>query len=232
MGAVAPEVVVATFFNFRPPVVHEAIPRAWEAAAPSAWSAARLEGADAALRRCCGDDALAGPDVEQAAALACAAADAAAASSAGRPLALAHAALPRPDEPHLALWHAITVLREHRGDGHVSCLVEAGIDGCEALVLHAASGEVPRVALQGTRAWTDEEWAAAIDRLGGRGLVDGDGAFTDAGRQLRQRIEDRTDVLGTGPWAAIGEHACEELRQLVRPLSKAIVGSGTFGFGR
>ena len=31
-----------------------------------------------------------------------------------------NSALPWPDVPHLVLWHAQTVLRELRGDGHVA----------------------------------------------------------------------------------------------------------------
>src|SRR5512132_3432075 len=34
---------------------------------------------------------------------------------AGRPLFAAHATLPWPDRPHLALWHAATLYREFRG---------------------------------------------------------------------------------------------------------------------
>ena len=37
-------------------------------------------------------------------------------------------ALAWPDAPQLALWHAVTLLREHRGDGHISALTAAGID--------------------------------------------------------------------------------------------------------
>ena len=65
-----------------------------------------------------------------------------------------------------------------------------------------------------------------MERLAGRGLLDADGAFTDAGRALRDGIEARTDELATPPWVAIGEDACEELRRLVRPASKAIVAGG------
>jgi len=136
-----------------------------------------------------------------------------------------------PDEPHLALWWAITVLREHRGDGHIAALLDAGLGGCEALVLHAATGEVPADALQGSRSWTDGEWAAAVAGLAEHGVVEADGSFTDAGRALREHIEDRTDQLGLQPYEAIGEDGCAELRELVRPWSKAIVSSGPFGFG-
>jgi hypothetical protein len=227
LGAVGPEVVVATFFNFRPSRVHSAIPRAWEVASANAWVAARLEGVDASLRARVGDEALSSAEVGRAAALAAIAAEAARDSCDGRPLGLAHLAVPRPGAAHLALWHSITALREHRGDGHVACLVEAGLDGIGALVMHAASGEVPAAVLRTTRGWSEDEWAAAVAALAGRGLVDGEGAFTDAGKALRERIEQRTDELAVAPWAALGEERCAELRGIVRPLSKAIVEGGS-----
>jgi hypothetical protein len=226
MGSVPAEVVVATFFNFNPAVVHHALPAAWEATTPAALLDARLRGADAALRRAVGaplDDKA----VARAAGLARAAADGC--TAAGRPLYAAHAGLPWPDLPHLELWHAVTLLREFRGDGHIACLVEAGLDGIHALVLHAASGEIPRAALQTSRHWTDEAWDAAVAELEARGLVDAEGAFTEAGAALRQQVEDRTDALALAPWQALGEAGCDELRSLVRPLSKAIVDGGTFG---
>ena len=211
LGAVRAEVIIATFFNFNPEVVHHAIPAAWAAASPEAILAARLAAAEAALRRTVGD-ALDAPEVARAAGLARAAT--AACTPSGRPLYAAHAALPWPDGAPLALWHAITLLREFRGDGHVACLVEAGVDGVEALVLHAASGEVPRVALQRTRQWSDDAWATAVAGLAERGIVDGEGSFTAAGAALRQDIEDKTDRLAMAPWEAIGQDACDDLRAL------------------
>ena len=224
-GAASAELVMATFYNFHPAVVRHALPSAWDHATPEAVLAARGRAVAAALVRTT-DDALAGPQLERAVELVRPAGEAVAETLAGRPLAAAHLALPWPDEPRLALWHAITVLREHRGDGHIACLTAAGIDGCEALVLHAAEGEISKDVLQGTRQWPDDEWDAAIERLASRGLVDGTGAFTDAGRALRHGIEARTDELAVAPWAAIGEDGCEELRTLVRPASKAIVAGG------
>ena len=90
----------------------------------------------------------------------------------------------------------ITVLREHRGDGHIAALVDAGLGGCEALVLHAATGEVPAPALRTTRAWTDEEWAATVEGLRARGLVEADGSFTDAGPRAA-RARSRTAPTGS-----------------------------------
>jgi hypothetical protein len=99
----------------------------------------------------------------------------------------------------------------------------------EALITHAASGAVPRIALQSSRAWSDDEWNAGIARLAARGIVTDDGEFTPEGTALRQRIEDQTDVLGLPAWEALGEDGCQELRALVRPWSKTIVESGAFG---
>jgi hypothetical protein len=229
MGAVPAEVVVATFFNFNPAIVHHAIPAAWQATTPEALLQARLEAAEQALRRATGE-LLDDPSVPRAAELARIASEGC--TTAGRPLYAGHAGLPWPDDPVLVLWHAITLLREFRGDGHVACLVEAGLDGIDALVFHAASGEVPRAALQGSRQWDDAAWEASVADLGERGFVDADGAFTPAGAALRQEIEDRTDALALAPWQGLGEEGCDELRGLVRPLSQAIVGSGTFGLPR
>lgn len=227
-GRASAELVIATFFNFHPSVVRHALPAAWAKATPEQLIAARRAGAGAALDRVTGD-VLDGPGVERSAELIRPAAEAVAEHLGGRPLAAAHVALPWPDEPLVALWHGVTVLREHRGDGHIAVLTDSGIAPCEALVLHAASGEVPRRALQQTRQWGDDEWDEAVNRLAHEGLVDAAGALTADGQEFRERIEARTDELAAAPWAAIGPDACEELRTLIRPASKAIVADNTFG---
>ena len=134
MGAVPAEVVIATFFNFNPAIVHHAIPAAWERDhAGGAPRRAPRRRVGRALRRAAGD-LLDDPSVARAAELARIAAD----GVHGR----RSTALRRPRRPcrgpttrALALWHAITLLREFRGDGHIACLVEAGLDGIDALVL-------------------------------------------------------------------------------------------------
>jgi hypothetical protein len=224
-GEASAELVIATFFNFHPGIVRHALPKVWGVTTPAEVQAARRRAIDAALARLT-DEALRGADLERAVELIRPAVEAVGGTIAGRPLAAAHLALDWPDEPRVALWHAITVLREHRGDGHVACLTEAGLGGLDALILHGATGDVPASILQASRRWSDDEWATGIDSLASRGLVDADGAFTDAGRALRDGIESRTDELATPPWAAIGEAACDELRRLVRPASKAIVSGG------
>jgi hypothetical protein len=226
MGAVPAEVVIATFFNFNPVLVRRAIPRAWELSSPARLLAARLDAADAALRRVL---PVSSPEMEEAAALARTAASAPAMSVAGRALYAGHASQPWPDAPHLVLWHALSLLREYRGDGHIAALVAEGVSGIEALVIHAGTGEVPRAVLQDTRAWDDASWSAAVSALVERGWVTADGSLTDAGRSHRARVEDLTDRLAMAPWEHLGDESCDRLRSLVRPFSQAVVGSGTFG---
>jgi hypothetical protein len=107
-------------------------------------------------------------------------------------------------------------------------LLEADLDPVEALVTHAAAGDVSAEVLLATRAWSAEEWSAGVDRLRGRGLVaNGEPlAFTDGGRLMRQKVENRTDALAVAPYEVVGVDGCERLRQLSRPLSQAVVSSG------
>ena len=221
MGPVPAEVVIATFFNFNPDLVRRAIPEAWSLATPQAIIDARLVAADQALRRMLGT-AIDGPEVAEAAALATLATGGC--HPEGRPLYAAHAALTWPDEPHLALWWAQTLLREFRGDGHIAALVTEDLTGPEALVLHEASDAESLAAgvLQVSRAWPDDQWQATRDALASRGLLEGDGTITDAGSALRQRVEDTTDRLMLGCWERLGEDRCQRLRQLVRPVSRTV----------
>jgi hypothetical protein len=222
MGAVTADVVIATFFNFNPEIVRAAIPGAWELATPEDLVEARFAAVDAAFRRILGDAVVGSPEMARAAELAQIAADEASGHVEGRPLAAAHAELEWPTDPHLRLWHAQSILREFRGDGHVALLVVHGLSGLEALVTHAAAGDVPAPILRATRAWSDEAWLAAADDLRGRGwLEQGDELrFSASGAQHRKEIEDGTDALAAAPYGVLGEERCAELRALVRPWSK------------
>jgi hypothetical protein len=224
MGAVTAEVVVSTFYNFNPDLVHAAIPAAWDAATPEQLVAARLTAVDGALRRVLGDDVVASEEMARAASLARLAADAACARLEGRPLAAGHADLPWPAEPHLALWHAQSILREFRGDGHVALLVVHGLSGIEALITHAAAGDVPASVLRATRGWSSEAWTQAIEGLWERGWLERGEAprFTEWGARQREAIEDGTDALAAHPYEALGERHCAELRALVRPWSRVL----------
>jgi hypothetical protein len=227
MGPVGAEVVIATFFNFNPDLVRSAIPAAWEKATCGEILEARLAGADSALRRVLGD-AAGSPEMARAADLARIAAEAAGERPEGRPLFAGHSKLPWPSEPHLVLWQAQALLREYRGDGHVAILTGAGLTGIEALVLHAATGEIPAEGLRVTRSWSWQQWDEGVEAVRSRGwLAPGDElSLSEAGRTHRQAVEDATDQLAVHPYAALGEERCSELRALARPFSRAIVSAG------
>jgi hypothetical protein len=221
MGAVADTVVASTFFNFEPGYVASMMDGAWEAASPAAWLDARLRAADRMFARLV-TDPLDPAQMSRVVELARVAAERACEVREGRPLFAGHASLPWPDDPYLVLWHAQSLLREFRGDGHIACLVAEGLTASEALVTHAASGEITADTLRRSRRWSDDEWSAAEERLRSRGWLDREGGFTAEGRERRQHIEDCTDELAAPAYEAIGEAGCDELRRLIRPLSKQL----------
>lgn len=224
LGPVPAEVVVATFFNFNPEIVHAAIPSAWSIADPSAIQDARMRAAAVVLRRSC-------PDVDPGhldAATDLAGEMLAPLGDEGKPLAGANRSVVEPDDPWARLWQRITVLREWRGDVHVAALTAAPVDAVEALILHAATDQVPRAALVATRQWPDEAWQAGVERLQGRGLVDSDGRFTDEGRDFREQIEHRTDVACCRMVDAVGEGEARRLVDLLKPIRRGLLDGGAF----
>jgi hypothetical protein len=226
MGPVGPGVVTASFFGFRNDMVAKALPDAWEFASVDAVLEARLRGVDAALQAIFGDAALATTDIEEAAELARTAA--AAADRAGRPLFAANADVPWPTEPHLVLWQAVTMLREHRGDGHVAALVTAGLDGCESHLTLVGGGTLSRDVLQPNRGWTDDDWTDAATRLRARGWLDENDRLTDHGRTWREDVETTTDELAAEPWQTLGDEGAERLAAIAGPLTQRLVEGGAF----
>ncbi|NGO81357.1 hypothetical protein G6045_37715 [Streptomyces sp. YC504] len=234
LGPAGKELVTATFYSFAPGMVARYVEGAWETASAEAVLAARVRSVDRAYRSLFGDR-VDSPELARAAALARRAAEAA--PLAGRPLAAANSALPWPDQPHLALWQAITILREHRGDGHLAALTVAGLDAVEALVSFAGIGAASAERFE-SRGWSAREWAAARERLVARGLLDADGMATEAGRALRAEVERHTDEAAAAPWRALGAAKVDELAELLGEFWVAVIGSGllpgetTLGIGK
>jgi hypothetical protein len=227
LGPVGPGPVTATFYNFEPAMVARALPEVWTMASPAQALAARLAGADDALRDALGDDATADDLAPTAAVVR----DVASRLPVhGRALFTANAALPWPDPPLLALWHGLTLLREHRGDGHNAALLAAGLDGCSAHVLAAAVGGSPRDVIQPARGWSDDQWDGAVGALAGRGLVDADGHATDAGRQLHAGVERRTDEMAAAPWSGVDQSALAAVLATLSRLAGRIADAGVIRF--
>lgn len=213
LGPAAAAPVTASFYTFAPQMVSRALPAVWDLITPHQALAAREAGAVDALNRLLGgatDAVTLAADM-----LAMAASDL---DSSGRVLGGANAAMPTPDDPLARLWHAATVLREHRGDGHFATLLTADINGCESVVLRAGI-DLPRSTIQPLRGWTDEQWAAAAGRLAERGLLGSDGSATPAGAALLAEIEAATDVVAARPWR--DEEFAADLADVLYPIALA-----------
>lgn len=218
LGRVPADVVTAIFYNFTPERVGKALPAAWEVAPPEAALKARERSAVAALGRCgVGYD----ERVRTAAALTAKAARDLPVD--GRPLYAANKSLDWPEDPVAVLWHATTLLREHRGDGHVAVLAAAGLSGRECNVLHAAAGRVPREMIMRSRDYDDDQWQHHTDRLAERGLLDPTGALTSSGQAFKQQIEDSTDALALSALDALDDDETETLFQTLTPVTRAVI---------
>jgi hypothetical protein len=227
LGPVGAGTVTATFYNYKHELVAAHVPAVWQTAPPERVLAARARAADTTLRRLLGDEAVASAEMAEAAGLALRAAQAC--SRSARPLYSAHADLPVPEEPHLAYWHAATLLREHRGDGHLAVLMSAGLDGLEAMVTHTATGKGMRPKwVFRTRGWSQEDWDAAVGRLRERGLLEEDGELTERGVALREEIERETDRLDRAPYEHLGADGVTRLTELGTVFVRAALGAGAF----
>ncbi|MCX5193371.1 hypothetical protein OOK31_05620 [Streptomyces sp. NBC_00249] len=227
MGFVGPGAVTAAFYNYRHDLVASHLPALWETVSPAEALAARLRAVDATLHRLLGPETLASPELAEAADLAIRATEAC--TRHGRTLYAAHADLPVPEEPHLRLWHATTLLREHRGDGHLAALLLVGLDPLEALVSHTATGRgmTPKW-IKSIRGWEQSDLDAATDRLRSRGVLDADGELTEEGRALRERLETETDRLDAAPYEHLGAEGLARLHELGGGFVKQALAAGAF----
>lgn len=226
MGPVTAGPVTAALYNFHPKMIQHFLGRAWSCAAPEAVLEARLSAMDRIVRRlgCLSEP---GSDARMAEAAEITAHALDGAEQHGRPMFAANAGLPWPEEPHLALWHAATLVREHRGDGHATALLHEGIDGCEAHMLVVATGVVGREWLQ-YRGWNGKDCAAAEQRLRERGWMAEDGTLTELGLQARQRVEATTDRLASGIWRRLTDDQVQRLADLLAEPVAAIDRGGIY----
>ena len=228
LGPVGPAVVSAVFYNFAPAFVARAVPEVWAIAPPERALAVRLEGMDAAARRVLGEDWVTSAEASEAAALVGVAASAA--SATGRPLAAANGSLPLPDAPHLALWQALSTLREHRGEGHNAALLQREVSGLQAHVRAAAAGRSTREWLMRARGWEDAAWDRAAAELTDRGWLE-DGELSAEGLAMTAAIEADTDRLALGPWRELGDARCDRLAELLAPVRRAVIAAGDWATG-
>ena len=216
MGAVSAGLVTAVFHNFRPAMVARAIPDAWQFSSPERALQARSAAVDSSLRRLWG--AVDSAEVTDAATSAMDVARGL--SGGGRPLFTATSAIEEPEAPHLKLWHACTLFREHRFDGHVAALTVHGLDGLASLITAIAAGSgMDAPTIRRFRGWTDEEWDDGVERLRDRGILDAAGDLTAQGRALRNDVEEMTDRLAADVWESMDTLQRERLFRLLRELA-------------
>ncbi|MDP7736677.1 SCO6745 family protein [Mycobacterium paragordonae] len=221
LGAVPPEVVTAVFYNFAPGRVAKSLPAAWEIAGPDQALRARQHATVAALHRCGVTE-----DENLCTAAELAVRTARMAPVDGRALFAANVALPVPSDPVAALWHATTLLREHRGDGHVAALVAAGISGRESNVFHTAASAVSEEFMKRSRHYDDNEWEACRQNLADRGLLDSGGALTPDGRGLKDQLETNTDALSLRAFDGLDDEELQALFSALTPVARTVIAAG------
>ncbi|MYR08132.1 hypothetical protein GTV32_18320 [Gordonia sp. SID5947] len=230
MGDCHPSVVTSSFYNFAP----DLIATSWEAARAAGLekvAARRVQMLDEQLRSILGDR-VDDPAIVELTHRYRELADGL--PFGGRPLASGWAAATPPEQPHVALWHAIAVLREWRGDNHIAVLVNHDLDALDAVIFHEAELPDPTISrrtlgrklIQFTRGWSDDDWDASVERLIGRGLVtrvESGERLTDAGLELYRTVEADTDAVTAQAWSRPG---VDELLEQTRPYVKAVIDAG------
>jgi hypothetical protein len=219
-SSVPAEVVDALFYNFAPGEVARHIPKVWSTTTPEAAIAARQQGCVNALRRILGD-LVDTPDFTRAVELLTKAATSAPLE--GRPMYAALRTLPVPEEPVARLFHAASLLREHRGDGHISALMAEGIGGLESHVLLAIDMGIPAPTFGRIHHLPSAVLTDLIDKMKDRGLVKDEATFTPAGRQAKDRVEALTDELAVVPYDVLETAELDELMASLKPLTQQII---------
>ena len=225
LSIVPAEVVDALFYNFAPGEVARHIPKVWETTTPEAALAARQTGCVNALRRILGEH-VDTPAFSRATDLLLAAATSAPVE--GRPMYAALRSLPIPDEVVARCFHAASLLREHRGDGHIAALMVEGVGRLEAHVLLALAMDMPAERFGRIHHLPQAQIAAVIDGMRDRGLIGDDGWLTEEGRAVKQRVEDLTDDLAAKPYECLEPGELEELTTALEPLAALLLAAQEF----
>jgi hypothetical protein len=216
MGQVPGEVVAAAFAVFNAEAVVPAVAFGWSKVDAPTICAARTEGAVGQLLRILGPEpgglahatellARAGEPLRPE----------------GKPLFAGLRSLGLPGDPLGDMWRLADVLREYRGDAHTAAWTSAGLDATEVGLLTELYWGLPLRSYVRTRAWSDEQLAAAEARLSDRGLV-ADGALTVDGRALRESIEVGTDAQCEVMLDELGDEGFDALLAHLLPWGQAI----------
>ena len=226
LGLVSAEVVDALFYNFAPGEVARHIPKVWRTTTPEMAIAARQTGCVKALRRILGDR-VDPPGFARAAELLMKAATSAPVE--GRPMYAALRASAIPDDVVARLFHAASLLREHRGDGHIAALMTERVGRLEAHVLLALGMDLPAEKFGRIHHLPAAQLAAVIDGMRDRGLIGDDGWLTEQGRAVKQRVESLTDHLAAKPYECLDSGELDDLMDTLEPLAALLLAAQEWG---
>lgn len=215
MGQVPGELVAAAFAVFNPSIVIPSVTAGWEITDAATICAARRDGAAAQLRRIIG----ASPEgISKVRDVLQRSVDTL--RPEGRPLFAGTLSQEMPTDPLTAAWHLGDMLREFRGDAHTAAWISAGLDATEIGLLTELYWGMPLKTYSRTRGWSEDDYAAAIERLESRGLIS-ENSFTDAGRSIRENVERNTDLQMNDALNAI-ESDFDEVISLLSTWSKSV----------
>jgi hypothetical protein len=220
LGLAPSEVVDALFYNFAPGEVARHIPKVWRTTTPELALAARQMGCAKALRRILGDR-VDTPTFTRTTELLIKAATSA--PFEGRPMYAALRAVPTPDDAVPLLFHAASLLREHRGDGHIAALMTEGVGGLEAHVLLALDMDMPAERFGRIHHLPAVQLVAVINGMRDRGLIGDDGWLSEQGRVVKERVESLTDDLAAKPYESLEPDELDELMATLEPLAALLL---------
>ena len=223
LGRVSARVVRSVFYGFTPAEVERHIPRVWDLTTPEAAWQARVDGCEESLTRILGNRSTL-TQAERAAELLLRATDAA--PTEGRPMFAALRDMPLPNSPVAQLWHGANMVREHRGDGHISALMTAGLDGTEAHMMKGIDSSVPPREFGRIHHLDPDHLNRVHAGLVSRGLVDGD-EWTEAGKALWAEVELTTDRLAAPAYDALSPAELRDLVDALEPLAATVAAAGS-----
>ena len=132
-------------------------------------------------------------------------------------------AIPIPNDVVARLFHAASMLREHRGDGHIAALMTHGVGRLEAHVLFALDMGMPAEKFGRIHHLPAAQLAAVIDGMRDRGLIGDDGCLSEQGRAVKQRVEALTDDLAAQPYECLESGELDELMTALEPLAALLL---------
>jgi hypothetical protein len=141
----------------------------------------------------------------------------------GRPMYAALRAIPVPEEVVSRCFHAASLLREHRGDGHIAALMVERVGRLEAHVLLALDMGMPAEKFGRIHHLPASQLAAVIDGMRDRGLIGDDGWLSELGRSVKQRVEALTDDLAAEPYESLEPDELDELVTALEPLAALLL---------